>query len=98
MMTALFPNDVVGGVHSIKGSHQVSISVALSNSSPHRVWIANGKANIFSSGKTISAQGNLGTQLGWLWSTILLLVLRDRESSYLDQTTSCLLRARTRER
>jgi hypothetical protein len=67
MTTALFPNDVVRRINSIKGYHQVSISAALPNSSPHHVWIANGKANILSSGKTISTQRNIGTHLGWLW-------------------------------
>jgi hypothetical protein len=93
MMTELFHNGAVGRTDS--RSHQVSISVFLSNSSPHRVWIANGKANILSSGKTISAQGNLGTHLGWLWSTILLLFLSERESLPI---LIKLLRARTRER
>jgi hypothetical protein len=80
MMSALFPNDIVGRKNCIKGSHQVSISVALPNSSPRHVWIENGKANILSSSKTISVQWNLGTHLGWFWSLILLLVLRERES------------------
>jgi hypothetical protein len=76
MMTSIFTNDVGGRTNSIKGSYQVSISVALPNSSPHHVWIGNGKANILSSGKTIG-QGNIGNHLGWLWSTIFLLVLRE---------------------
>jgi hypothetical protein len=63
MVASLFPDDIVKRMNTIKDYQQFRKTVALQNSTPHRVLIQDVEINIFSHGGIIFANE---ARVGWL--------------------------------